>query len=63
MSILRLIVAYLTPVGFVIFEVWSKKLLLQNSVMIGSRPVPAVALISLNANIVVPMEPLGTRFI
>jgi hypothetical protein len=61
MSILRLIVAYLTPVVF--FEVWSKKLLLQNSVIIGSRPVPAVVLIRLNANIVVPMKPLGTRLI
>jgi hypothetical protein len=50
MSILWLIVVYLMPAGFVVFEVWSKKLLLHNSVMIGSRPVPAVALIRLNEN-------------
>jgi hypothetical protein len=63
MSILRLIVAYLTPVSFVICEVWIKKLLLQNSVMIGARPVPTVVLIRLNANILVPMKPLEIRFI
>lgn len=52
MSISWLIVAYLKPAGFVIFEIWSKKLLLHNSVMIGPRPVPVMALIRLNANIV-----------